>query len=233
MQSMSQMPRAAFALAQYHPPLVSSGSTIVASLLEEAPLDTKGGTRSDGDSLEVRIPALVDLAREGDAEAFGQLYDHYVSRVFRFAYSRSGSWHLAEDLTSETFARALRSIATFQWKGRDFGAWLTTITRNLVADHFKSSRQRHELSSSELPESRIGPTGPADEVIAEMTGELVMSAVRALPEQQRDCLLMRFVQGMSVAQTAEVLGRSEGATRQLQLRSVRKLADDLRKEVLG
>ncbi len=76
-----------------------------------------------------RMVALVRLSQQGDAEAFGQLYDRYVDGVYRFCYHRVSSVSLAEDLTSETFFRALRGIGAFRWQGRDFGAWLTTIAR--------------------------------------------------------------------------------------------------------
>src|SRR4029079_1660137 len=70
-----------------------------------------------GEAVADRVVALVELARGGDAEAFGQLYDHYRTRVYRFVYYRVGSTALAEDLTSETFFRALRSMGSFQWQG--------------------------------------------------------------------------------------------------------------------
>jgi RNA polymerase sigma-70 factor (ECF subfamily) len=85
-----------------------------------------------------RLIALVELARGGDAEAFGLLYDPYQPAVYRFLAYRLGSATLAEDLTSETFVRALRSISSFRWQGKDFGAWLMTIARNLATDHVKS-----------------------------------------------------------------------------------------------
>ncbi|WP_375001485.1 sigma-70 family RNA polymerase sigma factor [Aeromicrobium sp. CTD01-1L150] len=210
---------------------------IANSLLEASPVlrarPTSGGSPPPEDgSVETRMSALVDLARAGDAEAFGQLYEHYVSRVYRFAYARSGSRHLAEDFTSETFTRALRSITTFNWQGQDFGAWLTTIARNLIADYYKSSRQRRELVTEELPESTDRAAGPAAAVVEMLTSETLMAAVHALPAEQRDCLLMRFIQGMSVHQTALALERSEGATRQLQMRALRRLARVLDKEDL-
>ncbi|MGH3383613.1 MAG: sigma-70 family RNA polymerase sigma factor [Nocardioidaceae bacterium] len=189
-----------------------------------------GPPPAGSDPEKARIVALVDLARKGDVEAFGQLYDHHVPRIFRFVYHRVGSRTLAEDLTSETFTRALRSIGTFHWQGKDFGAWLTTIARNLIADHFRSSRHRLEVVAGELPEQRTSGNGPEDEVLASLTSELLVEAVRSLPNEQRDCLLMRFVQGMSIAQTAEALDRSEGAIKQLQLRAVRRLARVLPRE---
>jgi RNA polymerase sigma-70 factor, ECF subfamily len=171
-----------------------------------------------------RVRALVELARDGDAEAFGQLYDHYVSGVFRFIYYRVGSRQLAEDLTSETFVRGLKAIQRFTWQGKDFGAWLTTIARNLIADHFKSSRSRLEIVSDDIPEGRTSSPSTEDDVLSRISNELLFDAVNSLPPEQRDCILMRFIQGMSIAETAAALKRSEGAIKQLQLRAVRSLA---------
>ncbi|MEV7397596.1 sigma-70 family RNA polymerase sigma factor [Aeromicrobium sp. NPDC092404] len=189
-----------------------------------APSTGSGSPSDDNDPEATRLRALVDLAKEGDAEAFGQLYDHYVSGVFRFVYYRVGSQQLAEDLTSETFVRGLRAIQRFNWQGKDFGAWLTTIARNLVADHFKSSRARLEIVAETIPESKVTVASPEQEVLALISNEMLFEAVNSLPNEQRDCILMRFIQGMSIAQTAAALGRSEGAIKQLQLRAVRSLA---------
>ena len=180
--------------------------------------------QDEHDPEATRLRALVDLAKEGDAEAFGQLYDHYVTGVFRFIYYRVGSQQLAEDLTSETFVRGLRAIQRFNWQGKDFGAWLTTIARNLVADHFKSSRSRLEIVSETIPEGKTHAPSPEQEVLSLISNEMLFAAVSGLPAEQRDCILMRFIQGLSIAQTAAALGRSEGAVKQLQLRAVRSLA---------
>jgi len=189
-----------------------------------APVTGSSGPDEDFDPEATRLRALVDLAKEGDAEAYGQLYDHYVTGVFRFIYYRVSSQQLAEDLTSETFVRGLRAIQRFNWQGKDFGAWLTTIARNLVADHFKSSRTRLEIVSESIPEGRTAVASTEEEVLSLISNEMLFEAVNALPKEQRDCVLMRFIQGLSIAQTAAALGRSEGAVKQLQLRAVRGLA---------
>lgn len=176
-----------------------------------------------GDPERDRVVGLVRLAQQGDAEAFGQLYDRYVDGVYRFCYHRVSSVQLAEDLTSETFFRALRGIARFRWQGRDFGAWLTTIARNLVTDHYKSGRSRLETVSDKLPERDDHAPGPEDAAIATLTQDALAAALRQLPTEQRDCVVMRFLQGLSIVETAEVLGRTEGAVKQLQLRAVRNL----------
>jgi RNA polymerase sigma-70 factor, ECF subfamily len=178
----------------------------------------------EDDPQSTRIGALVDLARRGDVEAFGQLYDHYNGAVYRFIFYRVSSSTLAEDLVSETFFRALRSVASFQWQGKDFGAWLMTIARNLVADHYKSSRTRFESTTDDLSAHEETTEGPESEVLAGLTHDIVRTALRQLPPEQQDCLVLRFLSGNSIAETAKALGRSEGAVKQLQLRAVRNLA---------
>jgi RNA polymerase sigma-70 factor (ECF subfamily) len=171
-----------------------------------------------------RLIALVELARDGDAEAFGQLYDHYHGSVYRFLYYRSRSTTLAEDLTSETFLRALRGMGGFRWQGKDFGAWLMTIARNLCTDHFKAGRTRLEVTTDDMGRHDDSTEGPERQVLTGLTHEVLLEGLQQLSDEQRDCLILRFLQGLSIAATAEVLGRSEGAVKQLQLRGVRNLA---------
>jgi len=179
---------------------------------------------ADDEAERKRLIALVELARSGDKDAFGMLYDHYHTSVYRFLYYRVGSVALAEDLTSETFFRALRSMGSFRWQGKDFGAWLMTIARNLATDHFKAGRTRLELATEDMGVHDDATEGPESTVLAGLTNELLLKALKELPDEQRDCLIMRFLQGMSIAETAAVLGRSDGAVKQLQLRGVRNLA---------
>ena len=179
------------------------------------PNDTRGQQAS---------PPCVDLAREGDAEAFGASYDHYSPAVYRFIYYRVSTQAIAEDLTSETFFRALRSMASFQWQGKDFGAWLMTIARNLVVDHYKAGRTRLETSTDDFSGHERVDRGPEDEVIATLTNEILRGRCRSCPAEQQECLVLRFLNGSSIAETAKALGRTEGAIKQLQLRAVRNLA---------
>ena len=178
----------------------------------------------DSPEARERLIGLVELARGGDAEAFGMLFDHYQPSVYRFLYYRTRSVVVAEDLTSETFFRALRNMGSFRWQGKDFGAWLMTIARNLATDHFKAGRTRLELTTEDMGQHDDATDGPEDSVLAGLTHEIVLKALTELPNEQRDCLIMRFLQGLSIAETAQALGRSDGAIKQLQLRGVRNLA---------
>jgi RNA polymerase sigma-70 factor (ECF subfamily) len=170
------------------------------------------------------IMRLVEKAQDGDSDSFGQLYDHYSDTVYRYIYYRVGSKATAEDLTSETFLRALRRIGTFTWQGRDFGAWLVTIARNLVADHFKSSRFRLEVTTGEMLDSNECERSPEDSVLESLSNAALLEAVHRLNPQQRECVRLRFLQGLSVAETARIMGKNEGAIKTLQYRAVRTLA---------
>nr|WP_308271687.1 ECF subfamily RNA polymerase sigma factor, BldN family [Kitasatospora sp. SUK 42] len=170
------------------------------------------------------IMELVERAQAGESEAFGRLYDHYADTVYRYIYYRVGSRATAEDLTSETFLRALRRIGTFTWQGRDFGAWLVTIARNLVADHFKSSRFRLEVTTGEMLDSNECERSPEESVLESLSNAALLDAVRRLNPQQQECVTLRFLQGLSVAETARIMGKNEGAIKTLQYRAVRTLA---------
>jgi RNA polymerase sigma-70 factor (ECF subfamily) len=175
---------------------------------------------------------LVLRAKTGDTEAFGMLYDRYVELVYRYVFFRVGSHTLAEDLTSDTFLRALRGIADFTWQGRDFGAWLVTIARNLVTDHFKSGRNRLEVSTAEILDTPLdGPHIPENAVVTNMVNEHVMRAVQQLGPEQQECVILRFLYGMSLAETALVMGKKAGAIKALQFRAIKALARALPKDL--
>lgn len=167
---------------------------------------------------------LVHAVQTGDQQAFGQLYDHYVDVVFRYVLSRVGDRALAEDLTSETFLRALRRISSVSDQGRDLGAWFVTIARNLVLDHVKSSRYRLEVTTAEISDSGNADRGPEHQVVTEATNAELLRCVAQLGDDQQQCITLRFMQGRSVAETAALMNRNEGAIKALQHRAVRRLS---------
>ena len=195
----------------------------------------------DGGSVDVEVQVesehletwhLVHLAQEGDGEAFGLLYDRYVDSVFRFIYYRVNDRALAEDFTSETFVRALRRIGSISYQGRDIGAWFVTIARNIVLDHVKSARHRLETPTGETIEGAEHAQSTEAAVLDTLASQELIAAVNQLGDEQRECVMLRFMQGLSVSETAAVMGKNDGAVKALQHRAVRKLAelvgDDLR-----
>jgi RNA polymerase sigma-70 factor (ECF subfamily) len=170
------------------------------------------------------MEALVLRAKAGSREDFGRLYDQYVDLVYRYVYYRVGTHAQAEDLTSETFLRALRRIGEFHWQGKDFGAWLVTIARNLVADHYKSSRFKLEISTADLLDLGQAVEGPEQELLDSLTNQALFLALRRLGSEQQECIVLRFLHGLSVAETALIMGKKPGAIKALQHRAVRSLA---------
>jgi RNA polymerase sigma-70 factor (ECF subfamily) len=181
------------------------------------------------------VMAIISRAQAGESEAFGELYDRYSQTVYRYIAYRCGNVTLAEDLTSETFLRALRRISSYTWQGRDFGAWLVTIARNLLADHYKSGRYRLEVATSDLVAAGADgrEDGPEDTVLASLTNERLVEAIRQLGGEQQECIVLRFLQGMSLAETAAILGKNEGAIKALQYRAVKALGRLLPPETLA
>lgn len=185
-------------------------------------------SRPDPGDAAAEVWALVERAQAGEVEAFALIYDRYVDTVFRFIYFRVGNRPLAEDLTSDTFLRALKRIGSFTWQGRDLGAWLVTIARNLVADHFKSGRYRLEVTTGDVLDADRedrGPEGSPEAVVVDhITNVTLLTAVQQLNPEQQECIVLRFLQGFSVAETAQAMGKNEGAIKALQYRAVRALA---------
>ena len=179
----------------------------------------------DMDATHVETWRLVELAQTGNGDAFGQLYDRYFDVVFRFIYFRVNDRSLAEDFTSETFLRALRRIGTITYQGRDIGAWFITIARNIVLDHMKSARHRLEITTADTIEGDDHAQSTEAAVMELLTSERLMQAVRQLGDEQRECVMLRFVQGLSVSETAQAMSKNDGAIKALQHRAVRKLAD--------
>jgi RNA polymerase sigma-70 factor (ECF subfamily) len=187
---------------------------------------------SNTESGPVESRILVERVQAGDNAAFGELYARYSPIVMRFVSARVNNRTLAEDITSDTFVRAMRRIETFTWQGRDIGSWLVTIARNLVSDHFASAHSRRELATEDVNDA--GPIqlveGPEDVIVRSSEQARIRAAVALLGAEQRACVEARFLQGLSVSETADLLGRNDGAVRALQYRALRSLANLLPRE---
>jgi len=173
------------------------------------------------------LTCLVDRARTGDVDAFGEIYDlHHVS-VYRLLVKMTRSHALAEDLTSETFFRAMRGIRTSDVREDYLAAWLMRIARNLAVDHFKAKHSRYEVSVDPYDAEAVTrdvADGPDVEVLASLSHAALRRAVGNLPANQRICVTARFLDDLSISETARMMGCTEGAVKQLQLRGIRNLA---------
>jgi len=171
---------------------------------------------------------LVAAAQTGDRDAFGQLYGSYHDMVFRYILFRTSDRQLAEDLTAETFLRALRRIESVSYQGRDIGAWFVTIARNLILDHVKSSRYRLERTTAEIQDVSPRTVGPdafiPEQRAAEDASVRLDQLISGLTGHQWTVIRARFYAGLSVADTAQLMGCTVGAAKAAQHRAVKSLA---------
>jgi RNA polymerase sigma-70 factor (ECF subfamily) len=167
--------------------------------------------------------ATVDRARTGDQHALADLYDWYMPRVYRYAVARLGNTAEAEDVTEEVFLKMLGGIGSFRWRDVPFSSWLFRIAHNEVATHFRRTAQRGGPTAALSEDMVDHAAGPAAQVEETMTIEEVRRATDALPEAQRDVIVLRFAVGLSISETAKALGKREGNVKALQHKAVAKL----------
>lgn len=166
---------------------------------------------------------LVNRTQTGDMDAFSDLYSRYKNVVFRYLLFRTGDRELAEDLTSETFLRALTQIDSVTYRGQDIGAWFITIARNLLLDHLKSNRNNFEVNTSEILDSKDEDLTPEEITIQRDTILQVRGAVEKLSPRQRECVTLRFLDDLSVTETATVMRLRSGAVKAHQSRAMTRL----------
>ena len=168
---------------------------------------------------------LVAASQGGDRAAFAELYTRYRPVIERYVGWRVQDWAEVEDLVSETFLHALRSIDTVSYQGRDLGAWLVTIARNLVLDRAKSSRVRLADDSGAVPDQVAPQDGPEELTLAacERARLAELFAAAKLCPVQRRCLELRFGEELTHAEIGARLGCTERASKAIQHRGLEKL----------
>jgi len=161
---------------------------------------------------------LVEASQK-QPRRFAQLYERYFDRVYAFALTRTGERMAAEDVTAETFRRAIQNLPSFEWRGVPFSAWLFRIAANAANDyHQRASRETALTEAMEKAEESW------ETWFIEMeTRAHLFELVERLPRDQRQVILLRFGEEMSVQQTAQDMRRSESAVKSLQHRAMEAL----------
>lgn len=166
---------------------------------------------------------LVVRSQAGDRSAFADLYRRYHDTVFRFVYFRVGDRHLAEDLVGDVWVRAFNRISGVEWQGRDIGAWLVTIARNRVADHYKSGRYRLEITTGDVLDTDVLDNRETSEVETRELRAAFDDALSRITREQATVVRLRFLADLSVEETATAMGLTVGACKALQWRAMRAL----------
>ncbi len=191
--------------------------------------DLAGEGRVRGSVSPTEEGRLVARAKE-DPSAFGELYELHFQRMYRFVYSRVQDRTVAEDVTSEVFMKALRSIGRYQDTGRPFSAWLYQIAVNAVADRYRGQRP-----TDDIDEQYDLSDGTSLEETAARRDEVrrVWRLVEELPDQQRMALVLKFQEDMKIEDIAVAMGKSPGAVKLLVHRGVTRLRQQAATHDLG
>jgi RNA polymerase sigma-70 factor (ECF subfamily) len=169
----------------------------------------------------------VRLAVNGDADAFSFIYEKNVTRIYNYIFYRIGFEADAEDLTARVFHRAFGHIEKYQEKGVPFTAWLYRIAHNLTANWYRDTQRRKEISledqldlphHGELPERQVERT---------QEKEILMKAIRRLPPDRQQLILLKYLEDLTNGEIAVIMGRTEGAIKSLYHRSLISLREEI------
>lgn len=177
-------------------------------------------------SLETENPGeLIRRAQAGEAEAVAEIYRQHSPNIFRYFYFRLRDQAVAEDLTGEVFLRMVQGLPNYKDYGAPIAAWLFRIARDRLVDYFRRSKQ----TSEELPEQLHDPQPDLEsQAVDQSKYQALMDSLETLTEEQQLVVQLRFVEGLSVDETARLLQKKAGAIRALQHRALRNLAEKLK-----
>lgn len=172
---------------------------------------------------------LVEMAKAGDKEAFGELYERYVEKIYNYVYYRTGNHHDAEDLTARVFFRAMGHIENYTERGVPFQAWLYRIAHNLVANWHRDRGRRKVIPLDEFIAASLKSDAPDRQAEDKEEREALLNAIRRLPDERQQLLTLKFVEHLSNAEIGAIMDRTEGAIKSLYHRTLIALRDDLQK----
>ncbi len=165
--------------------------------------------------------SLLQLAQQGDATACTALYDRYYEAVYRYCYYHVGDVDLAQDVTSDVFCRMVENLGNLRLDDRPLLAWLYTVARNRTADVHRRKGQRAELALDEvLVDSSLQTDG---DLTGGLAADTLAAGLAELTDEQRQVILLRFIQDMDIAETAQLMKKTEGSIKALQHRALAAL----------
>jgi len=173
------------------------------------------------------VTALVDRAKQGDANAFGQIFDRFQPEIVRYLTHRTSNAEVAEDLAQQVFLKAWQAIPRYEHRGAPFRAWLYRMAHNQMVDHFRARRITVDVADIELPQE---PEAENFVLRQELHAEL-KAALERLSEDHRQVLVLRFLMEKSAREIGDIMGRKEVTVRGLQMRALQALRAEI--ETMG
>lgn len=169
---------------------------------------------------------LVKLAKD-NREAFGELYERYVKKIYNYIFYRTGNQHDAEDLTARVFFRAMSHMENYTDRGVPFQAWLYRIAHNLVANWHRDRGRRKIIPLDEYVAAGLRSEAPEKSAEDAEEREMLLAAIRRLPDDRQQLLMLKFVDHLSNAEIGEIMSRTEGAIKSLYHRTLIALREEL------
>jgi len=169
---------------------------------------------------EAMVRNLVKKAKGRDPDSFGKLYDEYVDQIFRYVYYKVGNFAESQDLTGQTFLKAFENIDSYEVRDVAFSSWLYRIAHNLLVDYFRRESKRENVPIEDQPPTPSTRGNPVETVLADLDSERLYRALNRLTHNQREVLVLKFIDNMSNNQVAEIMGISVGAVKSTQKRGL-------------
>lgn len=176
------------------------------------------------------VSGLAEQAASGDFEAFGEIYGTYVDPIYRYVLYHVKDRMTAEDVTEEVFLKAWKAIDSCKGRGQTFRPWLYRIAHNHTVNVLRKMQKSVSLEKSVSldMETLVEVEGPEKAVISKLTREGLFDAITGLPENQRQVVILKFIEGLDNREIGEVMNKREGAIRVLQMRALSRLRQEMR-----
>lgn len=178
---------------------------------------------------EITDSEALQKAAVGDEQAFGILYERYVTRIYNYIYYRTGNVHDAEDLTARVFYRAMRHIHNYNDRGLPISAWLYRIAHNLVANWHRDNSRRKEIPLEDILLGSGDGFHPEQELLISEEQQRLLSIIRNLPEERQQLLILKYIENFSNAEIGLIMDRTEGAVKSLYHRTLLSLRKEFSK----
>ncbi len=170
---------------------------------------------------------LIERSVRGESSAFGQLYDRYLPKIYRFIFFKVGHREEAEDLTHQVFLSAWENISSFRQQGLPLSSWLYKIARNRVIDHYRTKRTHVPLETDgdfeHIPEDISRLAEGMDDLEKKLLLERIYTSLHKLTDEQQEIIVLRFIEELSNKEIARALEKNEVAIRVLQHRALKNL----------